>query len=117
VSDSQMCYWPTTDDAFFRWMAAHPAGFVLNVERVPRPAYMVLHQAGCLHIASFDSGEPGAFTTRQYRKVCAHSVEALRLWVADHGSPSGAFSQLCSTCKPRAALARATGLSRPGSAQ
>ena len=101
MRDDDMCYWPTTDEAFQWWMNEQRDGFVLNVERSPRPTYMVLHRSGCLHIASFKSGPPGAFTQRDYRKVCALSRSALRAWVRDHGSPEGRFSQECGTCKPR----------------
>src|SRR5687768_16470339 len=101
MRDDDIRYWPATDGAFQRWMNEQPHGCVLNVERASRPMYMVLHRSGCLHIASFESGPPGASTQRDYRKVCALSRCVLRAWVRDHGSPEGRFSQECGTCKPR----------------
>lgn len=33
------------DDGYVRWLAGHADEFVLNTERIPRPAYVVLHRA------------------------------------------------------------------------
>jgi hypothetical protein len=101
MRDEDLCYWPTTDDSVHRWMHENPDGLVLNVERSPRAGYLVLHRSGCPHIESFASGTPGAFTQRDYRKVCALTRRALKAWVRDHGSPEGRFSQECSICKAR----------------
>ena len=89
---------PPTDAAYHSWRAAHPDAFVLNVERTRRPAYMVLHRAGCLHIRKHTN--PGAFTERQYVKVCADDVATLRAWTRANGRPDGSFSKRCRTCSP-----------------
>ena len=44
------------DKGYVAWLAGHPDGFVLNCERPPRPAYLMLHRATCWTI----SGAPSA---------------------------------------------------------
>jgi len=58
----------TDDDAgYLRWIANHPNGFVLNIERGERPEYTVLHRATCPSISR--NREDGAYTSRNYKKV------------------------------------------------
>ena len=56
------------DDGYEEWLAGHPTGFVLNVERSPRAANIMLHRAVCYTI----SGSPARGTqwTRDYIKLC-----------------------------------------------
>jgi len=35
------------DDSCLSWVARHPAGFVLNTYRRPRPSYLRLYRATC----------------------------------------------------------------------
>jgi hypothetical protein len=70
------------DDGYLEWLAAHPTGYVVNAERNPRPSYLKLHRATCRYI----SGPPrtaGAWTERQYIKVCATDVVALERWASE----------------------------------
>lgn len=75
---------------FWTWLDEHPDGYFLNVERKPRPSFLVLHQPGCPH-----------FTMREYRrtkdyvKVCSTSRATLEQWAADvvGGEPT-----LCRSC-------------------
>lgn len=67
------------DDAgYLAWLAAHPAGFVLNVNRSPRPNYLVLHRATCRTI----SGRPtrGGPWTGRYIKVCSPDQLQIAAW-------------------------------------
>jgi len=82
------------DDAgYLEWLAAHPAGFVLNVERNPRPNYLVLHHATCSTI----SGRPsrGGPWTGPYIKVCSESELQIAAWTGEH---VGAPPKRCRVC-------------------
>jgi hypothetical protein len=80
------------DDAYLRWVAAHPEGFVLNTNRSPRADYLMLHRATCHTI----SGEParGSQWTRDYMKVCG-SREDLYEWAR---RTAGGVPTECSMC-------------------
>lgn len=82
------------DDAgYLGWLAAHPAGFVLNVERTPRPSYLMLHRASCRTI----SGRPtrGGPWTGPYIKVCSDDQLHIAAWA---GQRVGAAPTPCGIC-------------------
>jgi hypothetical protein len=66
------------DQAYVRWRAANPEGFVVNSYREPSAKYLMLHRATCGHIASHKS-EPWHWT-RDWVKVCAPGRDELELW-------------------------------------
>lgn len=82
------------DLSYLSWTAAHPDGFVLNVRRVADPYYVVLHRANC------DKQTQGAFTGRDYQKICATSVNELQLAAKREGQSGGSFSKRCGLCRP-----------------
>ena len=89
------------DDAYFRWMGAHPEGLVANSGRTKQSRYFLLHRAGCSHITTTVSLEPGAYTERTYVKACSTDLGELAAWGMAHRSLNGrAFSSLCSSCNP-----------------
>ncbi len=98
-----------TDDHSHAWRAANPRGFVINTTRRParRAAYMVRHRARCAYISQDPqlARPPGAFTERDYVKVCAPTVEELRAWAKTLGRPDGSFSNECGFCNPVSATA------------
>jgi hypothetical protein len=49
----------------------------LNMRRGVDPEYVVLHTARCYHISRRDL-EPGAYTGRGYRKICATTINGLQ---------------------------------------
>ena len=54
--------------AYLQWVAAHPQGFVVNLDRRrTMPQYPMLHLA---NDASISSAAIGNFTTGDYIKVC-----------------------------------------------
>ena len=73
------------DKGYLAWLAGHPDGYVLNCERPPRPAYLMLHRATCGAI----SGKPGRRWTVAYQKVCAETFKEIEAWTGPIGSPSG----------------------------
>jgi Family of unknown function (DUF6308) len=73
------------DAAYLRWISEHPRGYVVNAERNPRPSYLKLHRATCTWLSG--RGETGAYTERQYIKICSTSLDALGAWArAEVGS-------------------------------
>lgn len=91
----------TEDDAgYLGWIVEHPDGFVVNVERTARPAYIILHRTTCRTI-SVDRAN-GAYTERGYRKVVADDLYELRAFAQSVGRPDGSFSKVCGHCNPLA---------------
>lgn len=91
------------DTDYLAWIHAHPHGFVVNrYSAGASTGYLVLHRASCGTIRTPRSDEPGEFTERDYAKVCAESVEALRAYVRTMGRADGSFSKVCKRCKPDA---------------
>lgn len=87
------------DDAgYLNWIAENPIGFVLNVERSPRPEYLVLHRATCATIAR--QRDDGAYTDRGYQKVVATDLSELRGFARRAGRSDGSFSKACGHCQP-----------------
>ena len=90
------------DSAYLDWLAAHPDGFVVNTRRPLSADYLVLHRATCHTVRSYPgmAARPGGFTERQYQKLCADSVEALRRALSAHTRRPGIFSGRCPICAP-----------------
>ncbi|MGH2893183.1 MAG: hypothetical protein ACRDPM_07940, partial [Solirubrobacteraceae bacterium] len=55
------------DGDYLNWIAAHPDGFVINVQRSHSPIDARLHQASCWTIR----GGRGRALTDQWVKVCS----------------------------------------------
>jgi hypothetical protein len=81
------------DEGYLAWVSAHPEGFVLNIRCKADPSYVVLHRASCGSISGKQAR--GAFTHRNYRKVCADSIVALRVAAQREGRGDGSFSREC----------------------
>ena len=69
------------DPGYLAWIEAHKNGFVLNVRRVADPDYVILHRADCFTIANRRHA-PGAFTGKNYRKICAADVDELMSFIS-----------------------------------
>lgn len=89
------------DQAFQRWIAGHSDGYVLNTYRNPSAKYMPLHRASCNGVTELDKYQPGAYTERDYIKVCADTREALADWVRVNGRPDGSFTSEACRCHRR----------------
>ena len=81
------------EEGYLAWLAGHPAGFVLNVNRSPRPNYLILHRATCRTI----SGRPtrGGPWTGPYIKVCSDDELQIAAWT---GKTVGAAPTRCGVC-------------------
>jgi hypothetical protein len=84
------------DDAYLRWLAQHPRGYVINCYRDPTPDYLILHRATCETIR----GRPArgqTWTCSEYSKVCAEEMPALNAWALD---ALHTFPKPCELCRP-----------------
>ena len=89
------------DSHYLAWLTDHSSGFVLNTTRTLDPAVMVLHTARCPYISALqDQAGEGGFTERDYIKVCADTVSALREWTKQNGRRDGSFSSEACSCRP-----------------
>jgi Family of unknown function (DUF6308) len=81
------------DDGYLSWLSAHPAGFVLNVGRSPRPNYVILHRATCRTI----SGRPtrGGPWTGPYIKVCSDDSLQIAAWTGKHVAAAPTRCRVC----------------------
>jgi len=88
------------DDAYLRWVAEHPDGYVVNMRRRLDPNYIILHRADCPTIARYPNmdKDPGGFTERAFRKLCSTSLSELRGYLAPTRSEPDSFSKVCSRC-------------------
>jgi hypothetical protein len=83
------------DSGYLSWIAEHPDGFVLNIQRGFSATDARVHSADCESI----SGTPshGDEWTVSYVKVCAASMVELDAWAtANAGGPVAR----CKTCSP-----------------
>jgi len=95
------------ENQYFSWIRANPNGFVLNTTRHPDPKYMVRHRATCATVERYlGLAKPGAFTEREFIKVCSTNVSSLRRWAKANGANQ--FSAHCSHCKALDAQVAAT---------
>lgn len=98
MSDSPVRVFDSNDRPYFDWLRSHPNGFVMNTTRGISPDYMVLHRAKCTYISGNAAHQPGAFTERQYIKVCAADVTQLASWCKAQGRTDGTFSSTKCPC-------------------
>jgi hypothetical protein len=78
---------------YLRWLLENPTGYVVNSQRPPRPAYLVLHHATCRHISS----PTRTNYTTTYQKVCARSKAELERWATN---VVGGQLRACQHCQP-----------------
>ena len=64
------------DQGYLKWVADHPEGYVLNIQRGLNPSDARLHRATC-HTITRVGGGPW---TGQYIKVCSAMLGALEDW-------------------------------------
>ncbi len=87
------------DKRYFQWLKNHPNGFVLTTVKAISIEYMSLHKATCRMINTYMKNmQNGAFTERDYIKICANSQEELLSWIKKQDGKG--FTKKCSICKP-----------------
>ena len=83
------------DQGYLAWTAAHPSGYVINIQRSLNPADAHLHRADCHTV----NGRParGATWTGPYIKICSASARELQDWA--RANLSEAIPR-CGACNP-----------------
>ena len=84
------------DVGYLAWVEHHPEGFVVNADRKPRAEELVLHKASCFSIRN-PMKPKGAWTHRDYIKVCAEVPAELERWARDE---TGGTLRPCGQCHP-----------------
>jgi hypothetical protein len=80
------------ESGYLCWVAEHPSGYVVNAGKSPKASYLKLHSASCTWMSG--RGAPGAFTERDYIKICSTSLQVLRSWAG--GEVGGTLDSGCS---------------------
>jgi hypothetical protein len=76
-----------TDDAYRTYLKEKPSLFVVNARKKPSADYLVIHTSKCRLVTMYSSAmKEGAFTQRQYIKICSPSEEELRAWIKKYGA-------------------------------
>lgn len=87
------------DIAYIEWLNSNPSGLVLNLRRRLSPNYAVLHIASCRAIRNYHVSAPkGAFTERNYIKVCGQKREELDAWLTTNIERGAKVTKECSLC-------------------
>ena len=82
------------------WLVENPDGYVLTTVAKISPRYLPLHRASCRMIRKYMKNmSEGAFTDRDYIKICSNSVSDILVWIKSHGGTT--FTKLCAMCIPR----------------
>lgn len=85
------------DAAYLGWVADHPSDYVINADRNPSAAYLMLHRAGCHTITGVPAR--GSTFTREYSKICGNRGE-LEAFAAELGG-SVKLCGICMAQQPR----------------
>ena len=87
--DEHMRRFVDDDRGYLDWLDHHPDGFVINTERTPSAAYLMLHCAPCGTI----NGSParGTTFTGDYIKLCGErdELEQFARHLGGHAQPCG----------------------------
>ena len=97
TGQTQVNMFDDDDPGYREWIAAHPGGYVLNIQRGLNPIDARMHLAGCRTI----NGEParGSTWTGPYIKICATDLRKLDVWAATNTNTTIAR---CGVCRPPA---------------
>lgn len=82
---------------YLEWIENNPNGYVINTFKNISSKYLVLHRASCHTIKPNKSTKMGAFTERNYIKICADTERNLLKWIQQSDSGND-FSQKCLKC-------------------
>ncbi len=91
------------EQAYQDWLKQHPLGFVVNTypKAENKPKMAILHKSSCGSIQRYGGNVTfGAYTEREYSKVCASDIAKLIKWAKQVGRTGEPFSGVCGLCKP-----------------
>ena len=66
------------DNGYAEWSKSNPSGYVLNCDREPKAAYLMLHRASCRTVTGVPTR--GSSWTKDYAKVCSSNIAELDDW-------------------------------------
>jgi hypothetical protein len=89
---------PDDDAAYVAWIAANPAGFVINIQQGLNASDARLHLAGCRTI-SHENPRRGPWIGT-YIKVCSVDLDALDRWAVEHARGDVAACRICHPGRP-----------------
>ena len=81
IDDANFQKFVDDDSSYQSWIAAWPGGYVLNCNRSPNSAYLILHRAACTSITELQAGMQTF--TGEYVKVCSTDRGAITQWAID----------------------------------
>lgn len=88
------------DLKYFDWITVNPDGYVLNTRRTSTLNFTVLHKGSCHHIKTTTNMPEGAYTTRDYIKVCSNEVQEIKKWLEENRKNFSGRFRICKTCSP-----------------
>ncbi len=89
------------DEAYLRWLADNPEGFVLNSRRTGWERSCSVHRANCAHIRVLRNNDaPGGFTQRTGIKLCGGSIPALLAYLDTISTGRSITVKRCRRCDP-----------------
>lgn len=83
------------DDGYLAWVASHPTGFVVNIQRSGNPSDARLHHATCRTVSGTNPRR-GPWTGA-YVKACSADLGDLDAWALAH---VGSLITRCGMCQP-----------------
>ena len=95
-SSPGLIFFDNDDVAYLEWVARNRDGYVVNVRQTLSPDYVVLHRATCSTISA--PQEPGAYTERNYRKLCGRTLADVAEAPTWCRRANGSFTKRCSIC-------------------
>jgi len=88
------------DKPFLNWVKQNPNGFVINTASGDKTSYLVFHKSECRHITKYTNAQQdGAFTERNYIKVCSNNPSDLLTW-AESNRTEATNHKVCKKCSP-----------------
>lgn len=88
------------DNAYLEWMDKNPSSFVVNTHRRKNSGNFWLHKSKCHHISTTATLAEGAYTQRDFIKICSDDLNELRIWFEKNNSKFEGHFTACKTCKP-----------------
>jgi hypothetical protein len=88
------------DNEYFKWMNYNPESYVVNTFRSRNTQFSLLHRVGCRHISNESGYDKGAYTERDYIKVCSNDLGELKDWFVKNYPKFRSYFKECKTCCP-----------------
>ena len=97
---NKMKVFDNDDLKYLDWITVNPEGYVLNTQRISTSSLAVLHLGYCHHVKTTTNMPEGAYTTREYIKVCSKDVGMIKKWLEENRKNFSGRFRICKTCSP-----------------